>query len=188
MCVCVCVCVCLFVCVCVCVCNIYVLDYLLYYSSSFANILYFSSQTKMCSSLSLFFLCLLLYAMSTHAQIPHMEYIRSGDLTDMLVRNNSFVNHGLLSSTPLKCLTNLESCCANPVQGDWTNPDGSTVHQGQSGASDFYVTRGSGVVNLNRISGGSNSNTNGIWRCDIPDVSGISRSLYVYLGDSESGE
>ena len=170
-------------------CNIFILDYLLYYSSSFGNILYFSSQIKMCSSLSLFFLCLLLYAMSTHAQMyPYMEYRRSEDLTFMLLPNNSFVNHGLLSSTPLECLTFLESCCANPVQGDWTNPDGSAVHQGQSGASDFYVTRGSGVVNLNRISGGSSSDTNGIWTCDIPDVSGISRSLYVYLGDSESGE
>ena len=171
-------------------CNIYVLDYLLYYSSSFGNILYFSSQTKMCSSLSLFFLCLLLYAMSTHAQMyPHMECRESGDLTLMLVPNNSFVNRGLLdSSTYLICLTNLESCCANPVQGNWTNSDGIAVNQDQSGDSDYYVTWGPGGVYLNRISGGSSSDTNGIWRCDIPDVSGISRSLYVYLGDSESGE
>ena len=139
---------------------------------------------------SLTALSLLLAATGIHAQTyPRMEYTQSGMSTPTLVPQNSFVNRGRLgSSTPLMCLTDLASCCANPVQGDWTNPDGRSVHQGESGAADFYVTRGSGAVHLNHISGGPASDPDGVWRCDIPDASNVSRSLYVYLGDSESGE
>ena len=85
-------------------------------------------------------------------------------------------------------LSDLASCCTNPVQGNWINPDGSPVYQGQPGARDFYVTRDSGAVRLNRISGGPGSDTDGVWRCDIPNDSNVGRSLYVYLGDSMSGE
>ena len=193
---CACACACVYVCVCVCVClcvrvrHLLVLIIILFLLIH----LYIGGpllRLTMCSSLTPFLLLsLLLYAMGTHAQTyPRMEYTQSGMSNRTVVPNNSFVNRGTLgTSTALTCLTNLASCCTNPVQGNWINPDGSPVYQGQPGAMNFYVTRDSGAVRLNRTSRGSGSDSNGIWRCDIPDVSGISRSIYVYLGDSESGE
>ena len=36
---------------------------------------------------------------------------------------------------------------------------------------------------LNRISGG----TSGMWRCYIPDKTGMQRSIYIYLGNGAKG-
>ena len=57
-----------------------------------------------------------------------------------------------------------------------TDGNGAAVHQGMAGASTIYITRGDGTVSLNRITGGSS----GMWRCDIPDSSGMMQSLYIY--------
>ena len=59
--------------------------------------------------------------------------------------------------TSLHCVTYNSECCTNG-QGNWYD-------QESDGNSDPYVTRGQGVVYLNRRGGGSV----GLWRCDIPD-------------------
>ena len=100
--------------------------------------------------------------------------------------NNSFVFRGSIGEgqgTSLHCVTDNSGCCTNGPQGNWYDERGDEVHQGSDGNSDLYVTRGQGVVYLNRRTGGSV----GLWRCDIPDSNGVQQSLYIYLGTIETG-
>ena len=100
--------------------------------------------------------------------------------------NNSYVIRGAVGegNDALKCVTDNAGCCTNPDVGNWTDESGGAVHQGASGATTIYVTRGGGVVSYNRIIGG----LSGMWRCDIPDSSGVMQSIYIYTGLSTSGE
>ena len=102
-----------------------------------------------------------------------------------LLGNNSFVFHWSIEEgqgTSLHCVTDNSECCSNG-QCNWYDERGDEVHQGSDGNSDQYVTRGQGVVYLNRRTGGSV----GLWRCDIPDSNGVQQSLYIYLGTEEIG-
>ncbi|CAI8016766.1 hypothetical protein GBAR_LOCUS10262 [Geodia barretti] len=114
---------------------------------------------------------------------PHFEF-----RGDVLV-NNSFivrgqpVNIGEGYNDSLHCVTDNSECCSNG-QGDWYDERGRQVQQGPDGEGDLYVTRGDGVVYLNRRRGGSS----GMWRCDIPDSNGVNQSIYIYLGTPETGE
>ena len=80
-------------------------------------------------------------------------------------------------------MTDNSDCCINNGEGNWYNYTGSVVQQGTNGDSDLYVTRGDGVVYLNRITGGSS----GMWRCDIPDSADTQQSIYIYLGTKAQG-
>ena len=87
---------------------------------------------------------------------------------DRVITNNSFIFRGDIGErvgNSLKCVTDYSDCCAGAGSdvGNWFARDGNEVHQGADGATDLYVTRGEGVVYLNRITGG----TSGMWRCDI---------------------
>ena len=94
--------------------------------------------------------------------------------------NNSFVNRRTIgvNNDALNCVTNNTDCCIDPEDGGWTDSADNTVQEGPSGDRDIYVTRGTGVVSLNRISGGSA----GMWRCDILDSDGVMQSIYIYTG------
>ena len=94
--------------------------------------------------------------------------------------NNSFILRGDIKegNDSLKCLTDNTNCCTDPDAGNWTDGGGGAVHQGASGATTIYVTRGDGVVSLNRKKGGSAE----MWQCDIPDSSGVMQSIYIYTG------
>ena len=100
--------------------------------------------------------------------------------------NNSYVFRGDVGvgDGALKCVTDNTNCCTNPDVGSWTDERGRAVHQGASGATAIYVTRGDRVVSYNRITGGSS----GMWRCDIPDFSGMMQSIYIYTGTRTNGE
>ena len=63
------------------------------------------------------------------------------------------------------------------------DPEAIEVSEQADGDSDSYVTRGDGVVYLNRR-GGAQS---GMWRCDIPDNSGHTQSIYIYTGTGTNG-
>ena len=127
--------------------------------------------------------CLLLCAvLGVQTQYPHFTH------TTIDYLNNSFFEGASIGQqsqggSPLQCRTNYTSCCTNNV-GGWTDPAGDSVLEGVSGATDFYVTRGNGVIYLNRISGGSS----GMWRCDIPDSTGDIQSVYIYIGGDDTGE
>ena len=103
---------------------------------------------------------------------------------DVLV-NNSYIlrlNIGEGYNDSLHCVTDNSDCCSNG-EGNWYDVTGGEVHQGPVGNSSLYVTRGDGVVYLNRRTGGRS----GMWRCDIPDSNGVQQSIYIYLGTPETG-
>ena len=101
--------------------------------------------------------------------------------------NNSFIVRGNISegqNDSLHCVTDNSDCCnaTNSTQGNWFDPMEREVQQGPDGNHSLYVTRGDGVVYLNRRTGQS-----GMWRCDIPDSNGVQQSIYIYLGTSATG-
>lgn len=125
---------------------------------------------------------LLCTALGVESQYPQLNHISTNYL------NNSFIEGASIGQqsqggSPLQCLTNYTSCCTNNV-GGWIDPGGNLVHEGLSGASDFYVTREAGVINLNRFSG----ELSGMWRCDIPDSNGAMQSMYIYIGADDTGK
>ena len=101
--------------------------------------------------------------------------------------NNSFINRLQVGqdSNALRCVTDQSGCCTSPDAGDWFDENGNQVHQGVMGATTLYVTRGDGQVNLNRF---SSTGSSGMLRCQIPDSVGTMQNLYIYTGDTESGE
>ena len=134
-------------------------------------------------------LCLLMVALLvagvSSQSYPHFEF-----RGDVLV-NNSYILRGGQSdperigeghNDSLHCVTDNSECCTNG-QGNWYDETGGEVQQGSDGDSNLYVTRGDGVVYLNRRTGGSS----GMWRCDIPDSNGVQQSIYIYLGTPTSG-
>ena len=103
--------------------------------------------------------------------------------------NNSYILRGAPvhigegHNDSLHCATDNSDCCSNG-EGNWYDETGGEVQQGALGDSDrVYVTRGTGVVYLNRRTGGSS----GMWRCDIPDSNGVQQSIFIYLGTPGTG-
>ena len=110
---------------------------------------------------------------------PHFE------LGDRVLTNNSYIDREVIGvgvNNSLRCVTNYSDCCAGSDVGNWFNRDGNEAHQGVDNA-DLYVTRGEGVIYLNRITEGAP----GMWRCDIPDSDGMMQSIYIYLGTPTTG-
>ena len=91
-------------------------------------------------------------------------------------------------SAALICTTTASYCCLSIDGSHWYFPDGSTV---QRNSTTYYRTRtigadtGSATVRLNRIPGAT---TSGVFRCDIPDVSGDLQSLHVGIYNATTGE
>ena len=106
---------------------------------------------------------LLLLLVSVVSSQSYLRFEFGGNV----LKKNSFVLRGSIGEgqgNSLRCVTDNSECCSNG-QGNWYDERGDKVHQGSDGDSDPYVTRGQGVVYLNRRTGGSV----GLWRCDIPD-------------------
>ena len=107
------------------------------------------------------------------------------DIRGNVLVNNSFILRPYIGEGPndsLHCVTDNSNCCSNG-EGNWYDATGGEVQQGSLGDSNLYVTRGDGVVYLNRRTGGSS----GMWRCDIPDSNGVLQSIYIYLGTDITG-
>ena len=110
---------------------------------------------------------------------PHFEF------RGTILKNNSFVFRGSIGEgqgNSLRCVTDNSECCTNG-QGNWYDEGGDEVHEGSDGNSDLNVTRGQRVVYINRRTGGSV----GLWRCDVPDSSGVQQIIYIYLGTADKG-
>ena len=114
-------------------------------------------------------------------------------LNGHLYPNNSVVtlsdigNRG--PSVTLYCLTLSTDCCspsetpnADTVR-EWYLPDGSLLS-----TANTAFTRGqvSSAVSLNRVSSGASPT--GVFRCELPDASGTSQSLYVGIYPEHDGE
>ena len=128
---------------------------------------------------------ILLLVFALVAAVNSQSYPRFEFRGDVLV-NNSYIlrlNIGEGHNDSLNCVTDNSDCCSNR-EGNWYDETGGEVQQGPVGDSDrVYVTRGDGVVYLNRRRGGSS----GMWRCDIPDSNGVQLTIYIYLGTPDTG-
>ena len=76
----------------------------------------------------------------------------------------------------LLCLTDNTNCCSGP-DGEFYYPDGTAV--GFSSINSIYRNRGEGVVRLNRRNDATSPL--GLYRCDIPDSTGTTRSIYINI-------
>ena len=104
--------------------------------------------------------------------------------------NNSYIYYANIfnGTGALKCVTDSVNCCNDSDDGNWRDARGRPVHQGADGATCLYVTRGQGVVSLNRKSD-CIPDMSGLWRCDIPDSNEVVQSLYIYISnDNTSGK
>ena len=133
-------------------------------------------------------LCLLLLGvLGTHGQdYPQFQHLALDMQDTDMYPNNSFIDRGGIGQEnfALRCVTDHTPCC-DANDGGWWDPQGVAVQEGIMGATDVYVTRTTpGQIRLNRITAGAS----GMWRCDIPDSSGDTRSMYIYLGNEETGE
>ena len=116
-------------------------------------------------------------AVNCQAQ-PHFDY--DGGFT---LPNNSLYLYNDIGAGDfsLKCVTDSVNCCNGSDVGNWRDERGRPVQQGADGASCLYVTRGDGVVSLNRKRDLCNLNTSGLWRCD-----GEMQSLFIYIAHHDS--
>ena len=126
----------------------------------------------------------LLLVFALVAAVNSQSYPRF-EMRGIVLVNNSYIVRGLEMgigeghNDSLHCVTDNSDCCSNG-EGNWYDERKREVHQGPDGDSDrLYVTRGTGVVYLNRRERGGSS---GMWRCDIPDSNGVQQSIYIYLG------
>ena len=100
-------------------------------------------------------------------------------LTDIGVRVN--IN-------ALFCLTDSTQCCRgtdNPSGGlgEWYFPDGTRVLDGLDASRDIFRNRGLSVVRLNRRNNATSPT--GVYRCEIPDASGTTQTIYITLAGTK---
>ena len=102
-----------------------------------------------------------------------------------ILTNNSYIYYANISDgdSALKCVTDSDNCCNDSHVGNWRDERGRAVQQGVDEATCLYVTRGHGVVSLNRKSD-CIPESSGLWRCDIPDSSEVMQSIYIYISNN----
>ena len=92
----------------------------------------------------------------------------------------------------LFCITNLDACCQSPYDGtgtmgpdlgNWFFPNRTRVPC-KSEQWDLFCTRQNMVVQMNRRRGGEE----GIYSCEIPDVMGVIKTVYIGVYSASSGE
>ena len=96
----------------------------------------------------------------------------------MFVANESDISLSLNNSA-LLCFTDLHDCCSSDtvqVAGNWFFPNGSIVGN-QTTSSNIYIKRGPSVVGL--YWNDSAIFPTGMYRCEIPDASGVLRNVSV---------
>ena len=110
------------------------------------------------------------------------------DHSSVPVSNNSYIYYEEISMEigALKCLTDSDGCCRDTNVSNWRDERGELVQEGADDGTCLYVTRGDGVISLNRRNSDCIPPTSGLWRCDIPDSSGEIQSLYIYISNNES--
>ena len=122
---------------------------------------------------------IILLGLGNCQSLPKFEHQRSS------LPNNSFIYYHDIDDgdQTLKCVTDNVNCCNSSIVGGWRDESGRPVYEGADGTTCLYVTRGDGVISLNRDRSCTSDHTSGLWRCDIPDSSGKMQSLYVYISD-----
>ena len=117
------------------------------------------------------------------------------------LRGTTYQNNSLVtledigeSDDALLCVTDNTACCARDqspgmvVLGYWYYPNGTGVANAfvvpPDVQWDFYRNRGQSVVRMNRRRGG----VNGIYRCEIPDTTGVGQTIYIGVYIAGTGE
>lgn len=111
---------------------------------------------------------------------------------DKVLANNSYIFRDVIGETgdanTLKCVTDFANCCrSDEYSGSWYDEQGQEVQFEGNGTTTFYITAGDGEVSLNHRRGYLGESV-GLWRCDIPDIRGIKKSLYIYIGTYTEGK
>ena len=111
------------------------------------------------------------------------------ELTVTRVPNHGFVALGeidISDGEALLCVTPQSACCSSAetgpgsaLPGNWYFPNGDPVSSDTS--QYLYITRGSGVIRLHRDRSGLGERPRGIFRCELPDQTGVNRTLSVGL-------
>ena len=135
---------------------------------------------------------MLLFALAVTVHSNNQTYPRF-EFRGKVLTNNSYVLRGPVNGSTaigegvnnsLHCVTDYMNCCnSGSGMGNWYDTRGVEVSDQADEGNDSYVTRGDGVVYLNRRRGGQS----GMWRCDIPDNSGQTQSIYIYTATAETG-
>ena len=128
----------------------------------------------------------------TTSKLPHNELITPLNCSIILSQvefrlgGRTFPNNSAVEITDigdfetggdaLLCVTDNTNCCSNP-DGEFYYPDGTPV--GFSSTNSIYRNRGPQVVRLNRRNGAISPL--GRYRCDIPDATGTTRSVYIMI-------
>ena len=104
-----------------------------------------------------------------------------------MLRNQTYLNNSIVAindigegDNALLCLTDKPDCCKSPngpLQGEFYYPNSSAV--GHPNKDTLYRNRGPQVVRLNRRN--DVLSPTGVYRCEIPDLSGMNRSLYINI-------
>ena len=118
----------------------------------------------------------------------------------LLLRGEQYLNNsGVMISSigegndALMCVTDKPDCCRSPYTsqhhdferfGEWYLPNGSSVRTSGHG-HDFYRDRGFQTVRLNHRNNAMYPT--GIFHCELPDITGTNRTLYVELYSKTSG-
>ena len=127
-------------------------------------------------------LFMLLLSLGNCQSLPQLEHDRQ------FLPNNSFIYYpdiGDYGDRTFDCVTDSVNCCNNTDVDGWRDERERPVYQGADGTTCLYVTRGDGVISLNRKRDNCTGHTSGLWRCDITDSSGEMQSLYGYIGQNE---
>ena len=119
-----------------------------------------------------------LVTLASSQSLPQFQ-IHESNLT-----NNSYIYFANIGEEDgaLKCATDCINCCLELDVGNWRDERGLAVHQGADETTCLYVTRGQGVISLNRRRG-CTPETSGLWRCNIPDSSEVMQSIYIYISN-----
>ena len=105
--------------------------------------------------------------------IPGVGFLLSG----VIYPNNSVVAQ--TRGSVLYCLTPNTECCGPSVSGEWYLPNGTAV---SSSTTPFSTSQVPSAVSLLQ---GSGAPPNGVYRCEIPDVSGTRLNIYIGIGVGE---
>ena len=104
-----------------------------------------------------------------------------------MLRNQTYLNNSVVAindigegDNALQCVTDKPDCCKGNAtgQGQFYFPNNSRV-KGIASSDSLYRNRGPQVVRLNRKNNVLTPTE--IYRCEIPDSSGMDRSLYMNI-------
>ena len=130
---------------------------------------------------------------SSNESVVYLLFLYWFSGVELTLNGTTLTNNSIVAMTDigtgdavLLCTTTYRPCCssANP-ETQWHFPNGSQVQNNPN--LPYQRTRGrfSGTVILSR---NSESTISGIFRCDIPDASGVLQSLRIRIYTCATGE